>query len=55
MTDREAAEFIMEHAKELALIARASGLDVLGYLLEQAAEEAALVVKGQGHGSARQH
>ena len=58
MTDREAAEFIAEHAKELARLARASGLDVLGYILEQAAEEADLVLKGQGNGgagSARRH
>ena len=45
MTERDAAEFIREHARELARIARAKGLDVLGYILEQAVEEAALVVK----------
>jgi hypothetical protein len=58
MTDREAAEFIADHAKELARLARATGLHVLGYILEQAAEEADLVLKGQGNGgagSARQH
>jgi hypothetical protein len=45
MTERDAAEFIREHARELARIARAKGLDVLSYILEQAVEEAALVVK----------
>jgi hypothetical protein len=45
MTQREAAEFIAEHARELARIARDKGLDVLGYILEQAAEEATLLVK----------
>jgi hypothetical protein len=55
MTDREAAEFIAEHARELARLARATGLDVLGYILEQAAEEAELVLKGQSNGGSRQH
>jgi hypothetical protein len=30
-------------------------LNVLGYILEQAAEEADLVLKGQGNGGTRQH
>jgi hypothetical protein len=58
MTDREAAEFIADHAKQLARLARATGLNVLGYILEQAAQEADLVLKGQsngGVGGVRQH
>lgn len=56
MTDREAAEFIAEHARELARLARATGLSVLGYILEQAAEEADLLLKGHnGAGGTRQH
>jgi len=54
MTHREAAEFIVEHARELARLARASGLNTLGYILEQAAEEAARVLK-QGNGGSRRH
>jgi len=53
MTDREAAEFIAEHARELARIARRAGLNVLGNILEQAAEEAESVVNAYGDGGGR--
>jgi hypothetical protein len=36
MTEREAAEFIADHARELAQVARAAGLDVLRHILERA-------------------
>jgi len=55
MTDREAAEFIADHAKELARIARAAGFTALGDLLEKAAEEAALAIKSCGPGGRRPH
>jgi hypothetical protein len=55
MTDREAAEFIADHAKELARIARAAGFNLLGDILEKAAEEAAQTVKSCGPGGRRPH
>jgi len=55
MTDREAAEFIADHAKELARIARAAGLNRLGEMLEKAAEEAAQIIKVAGPGGRRPH
>ncbi len=44
MTEREAAEFIADHARELAQVARAAGLDVLSQMLDRAADEAQSVV-----------
>jgi hypothetical protein len=55
MTDREAAEFIADHAKELARIARAAGFSLLGDILEKAAEEAALIIKSCGPRERRPH
>jgi hypothetical protein len=55
MTDREAAEFIADHAKELARLARAAGLSLLGDILDKAAEEAALIIKRGGRGGRRPH
>ena len=55
MTDREAAEFIADHAKELARIARAAGFGALGDILDKAADEAALIIKNWGPGGRRPH
>jgi hypothetical protein len=55
MTDREAAEFIADHARELAQVARAAGLDVLSQLLDRAADEAQCVVDGHSDGGAPRH
>jgi hypothetical protein len=49
-TEREAAEFIADHARELAQVARAAGLDVLGQMLDRAADEAQSVVDAHGNG-----
>lgn len=53
MNEREAAEFIADHAKELARIARATGLTALGHILERAAEDAESVVNAYGDGGGR--
>jgi len=53
MTDREAAEFIADHARELAQVARTAGLDVLSQMLDRAADEAQSVVDAHGNGGGR--
>jgi hypothetical protein len=55
MTEREAAEFIADHVRELAQVARAAGLDLLSHILERAADEAQSVVDAHSDGGGRRH